>query len=255
MCRSFKASETRGSRPAASHPVADCGCSRAQPRRACTSTTSRSRSIAPPCLGASQEFSSRRRRNNDSSTCPAGMTTPEGSTAATAAPIWASDSYAPIGLVVAPVGELPQVCTPCAMLMVTCVPSGVVQVQAGRAGLPPRGTAPWPACRRRRRRRPAGSPGPLEHNPDLDTIDITGHDVAATRKYRNIAANPQAACPRSRRRPAALPAPLRHGPRNRTGAGLRARGKGRGPRTWTAPPTPLVPTTPRLNRASGRYRV
>lgn len=31
------------------------------------------------------------------------------------------------------------------------------------------------------------------YNPALDTIDITGHDFASTKKFRNVKANPKAA--------------------------------------------------------------
>ena len=47
-CRSLKASDTKVSRPASSHPEADSGCSHAQPRSACKSRTSRRRSTAQP---------------------------------------------------------------------------------------------------------------------------------------------------------------------------------------------------------------
>jgi pyridoxamine 5'-phosphate oxidase family protein len=35
--------------------------------------------------------------------------------------------------------------------------------------------------------------GMWHYNPELGTIDVTGHDFGATRKYRNVKANPQAA--------------------------------------------------------------
>ncbi|MBW3665464.1 MAG: PPOX class F420-dependent oxidoreductase [Actinobacteria bacterium] len=35
--------------------------------------------------------------------------------------------------------------------------------------------------------------GMWHYNPEKGTIDVTGHDFAATRKYRNVAANPRAA--------------------------------------------------------------
>lgn len=35
--------------------------------------------------------------------------------------------------------------------------------------------------------------GMWRYNPELGTIDISGHDLASTRKYRDIRANPQAA--------------------------------------------------------------
>lgn len=42
--------------------------------------------------------------------------------------------------------------------------------------------------------RPQVTPvGMWRYNPELGTIDITGRDFAATRKYRNVRANPQAA--------------------------------------------------------------
>lgn len=44
---------------------------------------------------------------------------------------------------------------------------------------------------------PTGQPHvvPLgwRYNPDLDTIDISGHDFGRTRKFRNVAANPKVA--------------------------------------------------------------
>jgi pyridoxamine 5'-phosphate oxidase family protein len=45
---------------------------------------------------------------------------------------------------------------------------------------------------------PSGRPhvtpvGMWRYNPDLGTIDVTGHGFGATRKYRNVQANPQAA--------------------------------------------------------------
>ena len=36
-------------------------------------------------------------------------------------------------------------------------------------------------------------PTSFRHNPDLDTIDIGGHHVATTKKYRDVKANPWAA--------------------------------------------------------------
>lgn len=42
--------------------------------------------------------------------------------------------------------------------------------------------------------RPQVTPvGMWRFNPELGTIDISGHDLAATRKYRNVTLNPQAA--------------------------------------------------------------
>ncbi|HZD23188.1 MAG TPA: PPOX class F420-dependent oxidoreductase [Acidimicrobiia bacterium] len=35
--------------------------------------------------------------------------------------------------------------------------------------------------------------GMWRYNDDLGTIDVSGHDLAATKKYRNVVANPQAA--------------------------------------------------------------
>lgn len=35
--------------------------------------------------------------------------------------------------------------------------------------------------------------GMWRYNPDLGTIDVTGHDFATTRKFRNVHANPHAA--------------------------------------------------------------
>lgn len=35
--------------------------------------------------------------------------------------------------------------------------------------------------------------GMWHYNAELGTVDVTGRDFAATRKYRNVAANPQAA--------------------------------------------------------------
>lgn len=35
--------------------------------------------------------------------------------------------------------------------------------------------------------------GMWHYNPDLGTIDVTGHDFAASRKFRNVQANPKAA--------------------------------------------------------------
>ena len=44
------------------------------------------------------------------------------------------------------------------------------------------------------RARPQVTPvGMWRYNPELGTIDITGRDFAATRKYRNVRANPRAA--------------------------------------------------------------
>lgn len=42
--------------------------------------------------------------------------------------------------------------------------------------------------------RPQVTPvGMWHYNPDLGTIDVTGRNFEATRKYRNVQANPQAA--------------------------------------------------------------
>jgi pyridoxamine 5'-phosphate oxidase family protein len=35
--------------------------------------------------------------------------------------------------------------------------------------------------------------GMWRYNPELGTVDISGHNLAATKKYRNVQANPQAA--------------------------------------------------------------
>ncbi|HEX6499908.1 MAG TPA: PPOX class F420-dependent oxidoreductase [Micromonosporaceae bacterium] len=44
------------------------------------------------------------------------------------------------------------------------------------------------------RGRPQVTPvGMWRYNPDLGTIDISGHNFSSTRKYRNVQANPQAA--------------------------------------------------------------
>lgn len=42
--------------------------------------------------------------------------------------------------------------------------------------------------------RPQVTPvGMWQYRTDLDVVDVTGHDFASTRKYRNVQANPQAA--------------------------------------------------------------
>ena len=40
---------------------------------------------------------------------------------------------------------------------------------------------------------PQNNPVSFRYNPDLGTIDIGGHDMGASRKFRNIAANPHVA--------------------------------------------------------------
>lgn len=40
---------------------------------------------------------------------------------------------------------------------------------------------------------PQNNPVSFRYNPDLATIDIGGHDMGASRKFRNIAANPHVA--------------------------------------------------------------
>jgi len=40
---------------------------------------------------------------------------------------------------------------------------------------------------------PQNNPVSFRYNPDLGTIDIGGHDMGASRKFRNIAANPNVA--------------------------------------------------------------
>jgi hypothetical protein len=56
------------------------------------------------------------------------------------------------------------------------------------------------------------------YNPELGTIDISGHNFARNPQVPQRPGQPTCGI-RRRRRTAALPTPLRHGPRQRPGAG------------------------------------